>query len=521
MDEKVSKERGKQMSKIIISSNLNSDFISPELHSQFIEFLGECIYDGIWVGEKSDIPNYSGMRKEVVDALKVLAPPVIRWPGGCYADTYHWRDGIGERASRPVTYNENFGTYETDNNHFGTHEFMVLCEMVGARPWLNVNVLSGGVREMREWVEYCNRSEKTALSMERAKNGSEKPFQVQYWGLGNESWDGGGRMTAQLYAEEYRKYSSAMPLCDARDPESGFKLTKIASGPDGNKPVERVKWTKDFFEELGKYRTPDIDAIDLHFYNWNVEKGEDSDVDFGEKEWYRVIDGCLELESIIKEQYELVNEGTKNFPQKEGFWETPEYKCDLVVGEWGNWHGASFRTRPALYQQCTIRDAITSALTLDIFHRNCDMVKMACVAQTVNVLNSLILTQDEHTILTSNYDVFLMYKVHRGAKKLEITEEEPDHRIYTFASEKEDKIYVNIVNTDMTDEKMVDLQFADSVDAEKVQVLVSDEITACNTVDQPNRIRMAEGKLPEKTEKGYLFYAKPASVNVLTFRKSK
>lgn len=189
MDEKVSKERGKQMSKIIISSNLNSDFISPELHSQFIEFLGECIYDGIWVGEKSDIPNYSGMRKEVVDALKVLAPPVIRWPGGCYADTYHWRDGIGERASRPVTYNENFGTYETDNNHFGTHEFMVLCEMVGARPWLNVNVLSGGVREMREWVEYCNRSEKTALSMERAKNGSEKPFQVQYWGLGNESWD--------------------------------------------------------------------------------------------------------------------------------------------------------------------------------------------------------------------------------------------------------------------------------------------------------------------------------------------
>ena len=200
------------MSKIVVKCDTNSGYISPELHSQFIEFLGTCIYDGIWVGEDSEIPNYAGMRKDVVDALKVLEPPVIRWPGGCYADTYHWRDGIGEREKRPVTYNENFGTFEVDNNHFGTHEFMQFCEMLGAKPWLNVNLLSGSVSEMREWVEYCNRSEKTSLSMERAKNGSEEPFQVKFWGIGNESWDGGGKMTAQLYANEYRKFASSMPL---------------------------------------------------------------------------------------------------------------------------------------------------------------------------------------------------------------------------------------------------------------------------------------------------------------------
>ena len=199
-----------------ISDRKKEAVIAPELHSQFIEFLGGCIYDGIWVGEDSDIPNYKGIRRDVVDALKEIEPPVMRWPGGCFADTYHWKNGIGKREDRPVTYNENFGTFEVDHNQFGTHEFMEFCEMLGAKPWLGVNVLSGSVGEMRDWVEYCNRSEETDLSNLRKENGHKEAFGVEYWGIGNEAWAGGGTMTPELYAQEYRKYSSAMPSCDFR-----------------------------------------------------------------------------------------------------------------------------------------------------------------------------------------------------------------------------------------------------------------------------------------------------------------
>ena len=491
--------------------------IAPELHSQFIEFLGSCIYDGIWVGEDSKIPNYRGIRKDVVDALKLVAPPVIRWPGGCFADTYHWRNGIGDRASRPVTYNENFDTYEIDDNQFGTHEFMDFCNMLGAKPWFGINVLSGSVQEMRDWIEYCNRSEETDLSRLRKENGAEAPFGVEYWGIGNEPWFGGGMMTAQLYAQEFRKYSAAMPLCDFRNAQKGQGLKKIACGPDGNKPKERVQWTKDFFAEIGRYRQPQVDAYDLHFYNWNVLKNDDSDVDFDENAWKRVIKSSLELEDVILEQYALIQEGIRNFPESEGFDEPEEYKCDLIVGEWGNWHGSASRTRPALYQQCTMRDAITTALTLDIFHRNCDIVKMACMAQTVNVLNSLILTSGEHTILTPNYDVFLMYKVHRGAEKIEIDTKSLDEDIYLFASGKDQEIYVNIINADCKNAKTVELSFDKEAEAANVQTLKSSCMTDYNSVEEPDKIRKTHGKIPVKTDGKYVFCADAASVNVLTF----
>lgn len=230
-------------------------FIAPELHSQFIEFLGNCISDGIWVGKDSPIPNYNGLRKDVVDALKNLQPPVVRWPGGCYADMYHWRDGIGK--DRRITWNENFGTYTQEKNEFGTHEFMDLCHMIGAKPWLNINMLRGTVAETVEWAEYCNRREETSLSRERAENGSPEPFNVEYWGLGNECWAGGGNYTAQGYADEYRKYASSFPAFKPMSLDGsadGINMKFIACGPDGNKPVERVKWTKDFFRALADYR---------------------------------------------------------------------------------------------------------------------------------------------------------------------------------------------------------------------------------------------------------------------------
>lgn len=501
-----------------INTDAEIGYIQPELHSQFIEFLGTCIYDGIWVGEDSDIPNYEGLRKDVVDALKEIEPPVIRWPGGCYADTYHWRNGIGEKSSRPVTYNENFGTYELDSNQFGTHEFMKLCQLVGAKPWFNVNMMSGSVAEMREWMEYCKRDGGTSLAAEREQNGSREPFQIELWGIGNEVWAGGGFMTAQSYAAEYRKYATAFPSFISLDGEENRKrpkLKRIACGPDGNKKKERVQWTKDFFKEMADYRCPAIDAYDLHFYNWNIEDLEKKETEFSEQEWYSVINSCLELEEIILEQAELIKEGLDSLPEEEGFFKAPEPKCDLIVGEWGNWHGAAFKNRPALYQQCTMRDAITSALTLDIFHRNCGCVKMACVAQTVNVLNSLILTDKEKCIRTPNYDVFSMYKVHRGATALEV--EVQDEKLFAFASRKEHVINVNLVNVDFAEGKEIELQLPESAEFCSGTVLKGDEPASYNSFDNPERIRKTEAEEPEKIASGFRMKLPPASVSAYQF----
>ncbi|MDO5423257.1 MAG: alpha-L-arabinofuranosidase C-terminal domain-containing protein [Eubacteriales bacterium] len=509
-----------------IKPDLQSEIgrIPPELHSHFIEFLGSCIYGGLWVGEDSEIPNYHGLRKDAVDALKALEPPVIRWPGGCYADTYHWRDGIGPREKRPVTYNENFGTYEADSNQFGTHEFMELCRLVGARPWLNINLMSGTVAEMRDWMEYCNRKEGTTLSAERAQNGSKEPFRVELWGVGNEMWAGGGTSTPESYANEYRKYASAFPSFVSLDPADTDRpvMKRIASGPDGNKPLERVKWTKQFFQALGQFRQPPIDAMDLHFYNWNLDHGMHPETEFDEPEWDAVIHGCLELEEIIQEQAALIQEGLDQFPPQEGpeIFRGPRKTCDLVVGEWGNWHGGAFQNRPALYQQCTMRDAITTALTLDIFHRNCRLVRMACVAQTVNVLNSLILTEKDVCILTPNYDVFQMYKVHRNATALELKLEQADDKLYAFASRKDSQVYLNLVNTDMTREKEAVLELP-GARCLSGSILASDDPHACNTADAPNRIRAKAAALPAQNGSRFQFTLPAASVHTYTFELSE
>jgi alpha-N-arabinofuranosidase len=516
---------------IVKIGNLQNDkFIHAELHSQFIEFLGSCISDGIWVGKNSAIPNYDGIRKDVVEALKKLAPPVIRWPGGCYADTYHWRDAIGKE--RKITWNENFGTYEQEKNEFGTDEFMKFCEMVGAKPWLNINMLTGSVQEMVEWAEYCNRKEDTTISRERASNGHPEPYNVELWGIGNEVWSGGGNYTAQSYANEYRKYATAMPSFKPNMPSqetSGICQKFIVSGPDGNKPIERVKWTREFFQALGQYRLPKIDAFDLHFYNWNLNDGNKPETDFDENDWYSVIHGCLELEDVIKEQYSLIDEGLQNIPKAEGALPSAEPKCKLFVGEWGNWHGKAFSNRPALYQQCTMRDALTTAITLDIFHRNCDKIDLACVAQTVNVLNSLILTQGEHTILTPNYYVFEMYKPHRDASLLEITvstdkigvDSSKIDRIYALASEKSGVITLNLVNTHFTEESEITIDLPQGYTYLSGKTLSADSPLAYNSAQNPYAVVTQEAKKPDISANGTLKATLPcASISVYQFKKS-
>ena len=497
--------------------------ISAKLHSHFVEVLGGCVYDGIWVGEDSSIPNVRGIRKDFLDAMKNIRPPVIRWPGGCYADTYHWRNGIGPRNQRPVTFNENFGTFQRDTNQFGTQEFMDLCRLTGAQPWLNINMLSGTVAEMKEWMEYCNREEDTCLKKERERNGSGEAFHVEYWGIGNEPWAGGGNFTAQGYSDEYRRFSSAVPsFKKSMTDVPAHPLKLIVSGPDGNKPKERVAWTKDLFKAFSDYRCPPMYGYDLHFYNWNVKHPEDTDVSFDRDGWNRVIDSCFELEDVISEQYELLREGLSQIPGSpdEGAF-AQKVQCELYVGEWGNWHGSAFMARPALFQQVTMRDAVTTALTLDIFHRNCDKVKMACVAQTVNVLNALFLTDGDRFIKTPNYDVFEMYMVHRDAELLSCSCSggcEEGSRIYTLASEKDGIISVNVVNGNYDQDEDVTIILPGAYTWHGGKLLCSQKPQDCNTWDDPDRIRAKNVSEPEYDGHAWHVKAPAASVGVYRFK---
>lgn len=516
------------MSKVTINTTTRQGVINPNLHGQFVEFLGSGIYDGLWVGADSAIPNYDGLRKEVVDALKEIQPPILRWPGGCFADTYHWRDGIGPKEKRPSYFNENFGTQQLENNHFGTHEFMHLCELVGAKPWFNINMMSGTVQEARDWIEYVNRETATALAKERAENGHPAPFDIDYWGIGNESWAGGGNYTPQSYADEYRKYVSAMPHFGAGMPwtESTKSMKMIAVGPDGNKPKERVEWTQAFFKELAKFRKPRIDGYDLHFYNWNLEDESDTITEFSEAAWYRLINGAFELEEVIEEQYALLQEGIKVIPTEEGIFAT-DIKVDLVIGEWGNWHNVDVNAPSILWQQCKIRDAITTALTLDIFHRNCDKVQMACVAQSVNVLNSLFLTKGAETVLTPNYYVFKMYAAHQGGQKLDLTVEtntlglmeEPNlTKIHSFASRKEDKVTVNIVNVSADEAEEVTIYFDQEVSYSAGKQLASEKLNDINDFGQKENVALQEAKAPSIEGTSVKVTVPKASVTVYKFK---
>lgn len=523
-------------SKVVIDTHNIGERIQPELHGQFIEHLGTCIDGGIYVGKDSPSCDEDGFRDEVVQALAALEPPIVRWPGGCFADTYHWRDGIGPKSERPVTYNANFGTNREEYNQFGTHEFMELCKRINAKPWLNINLLSGSVEEMVSWAEYCNRSHTTTLANERKSNGHEKAFDVEHWGIGNEAWAGGGFFTAEGYAQSYRQYASAFPSFPKGDAKNTLfpeclPTKLIAVGPDGNKPLERVQWTTEFFRAMEKFRMPKMDAYDLHFYNWNSQHEAGAVTEFNEEEWYRLFDGALELETVILEQHELIQ---KNMPRVEkGPFSRPP-KVDLIVGEWGNWHPFDLE-KSALWQQNTVRDMISYALTLDIFHRHCDKVKMACLAQSVNVLGSLILTDEENTILTPTYHLFMMYKEHRDAYKISC-ETESDllysrtsevRAIHSFASLKEDIITVNLVNTDFSEHNQVQISFDSKVNWLDSTILSSEFHNDVNDATSANKVIPKSGPLPmeaegkEKSEDNQVWFieVEPASVTVVRFRK--
>ncbi len=503
---------------ILIDVNQTIGRINPKLHGQFIEFLGKCIDEGLWVGKDSQIPNTNGVRNDVLEILKQLEPPVLRWPGGCYADTYHWRDGVGPREKRPTSFNENFGTFSQDHHQFGTDEFLQLCEMINAEPWININLLSGTVSEMKDWMEYVNRKEATSLSRERVINGHIDPYNVKIWGLGNEVWAGGGTMTPATYMSEYRRFASAMPTFTHSVFEKS-KMYVVASGPDANKPKESVKWTKDFFTALAEYRQPPINGYDMHFYNWNLGDEDDTPTKFTREGWNRVIKGALEIEPAIEMQAKLINNGLKLMPDPETSMDTNLKQVDLIIGEWGNWHKSAFNARPALKQQVSMRDAITTALTLDILQRNCDKVKIACNAQLANVLNAMVLTDGEEMVVTPNFDVFMMYKVHRGGTALKVPRQDAGSGIYTFASKQGNRIFVDLINASYDEAKLINLDFVNDVVVTSMTQLVADDVHDYNTAEHPKTVRSKEIDVSDFSADRYQQLRLPAgSVNTLEVR---
>lgn len=382
------------MYRFTINVNNKKGKINKEIYGHFSEHLGRCIYEGLFVGKASKIPNKNGMRSDVVTALKDMKLSILRWPGGCFADEYHWKDGIGEQENRKKMINTHWGGVLEDNS-FGTHEFLELCEQVGCEPYINGNLGSGTVQEMSEWIEYMNFDGISPMAVLREKNGRKKPWNVRYFAVGNENWGCGGNMTPQYYANEYRRYQTYLRNYGEN------KLYKVACGAC----VDDYAWTEELMKSASRY----MDGLSLHHYtfeqDWN-HKGVA--VDFDEQGFYSTLKNALYMEELIDKHAAIMD---KYDPGK---------KVALVVDEWGCWHKVEEGTNPGfLYQQNTMRDALVAGLTLNIFNQHCDRVKMANIAQIVNVLQSVILTEGDKMVLTPTYHIFKMYSCHQEAELLE------------------------------------------------------------------------------------------------------
>lgn len=381
------------MYQLWINPNEKKSKIRKEIYGHFSEHLGRCIYEGIFVGEDSSIPNEKGMRRDVVEALKELEIPVLRWPGGCFADEYHWKDGIGEKSQRKRMVNTNWGGVVEDNS-FGTHEFMELCSQLGAQPYINGNVGSGTVQEMSEWVEYMTFDGVSPMAQMREANGRKEPWKVKYFGVGNESWGCGGSMRPEYYADEYRRYQT---FCRNYGDN---KLYRIACGPSEGD----YHW----MEVLMKNAAPLMDGISLHYYTvpdtWQ-KKGPATG--FDEETWYRTLKKTLYMEELLTKHGAIMDRYD------------PEKRVGLIVDEWGTWFDVEEGTNPGfLYQQNTMRDALVAGINLNLFNKHSDRVHMANIAQLVNVLQSVILTEGEQMIKTPTYYVFRMFKKHMEAQLL-------------------------------------------------------------------------------------------------------
>ena len=464
---------GFSQNSIIVHADKPGSKIDKAIYGHFAEHLGHCIYGGIYVGEKSDIPNTKGFRLDVVGALKDLKVPLVRWPGGCFADTYHWKDGIGPKADRPSIINVHWGGV-TEDNSFGTHEFLDFCELIGCDAYVCLNVGSGTVQEAAQWMEYVTSSNESPMTKLRKQNGREKPWNVKYWAAGNETWGCGGNMRPEYYADLYNQYSSFM-----RAPG----IYKIASGAN----VEDYHWT----DVLMKQSARMMNGISLHYYtipgSW---ENKHSATVFDEKEWFSTMQKTLKMEELVTKHSAIMDKYD------------PDKKVGLLVDEWGTWFDVEPGTNPGfLFQQNTLRDALVAGINLNIFNNHADRVRMSNIAQMINVLQSVILTKDKEMVLTPTYYVFKMYNVHQDATVLPLeikcnkyaSGSESVDAINASASVKDGVVSITLCNLDPVNSQSVNFTLQ-GLKSTRIsgKIVTANKMNAYNDFGKKEEVSMAD-----------------------------
>ena len=497
---------GLAQASLVIQADMPGEKISKHIYGHFAEHLGRCIYDGIYVGDSNRaIPVKNGIRLDIVEALKKLKVANLRWPGGCFADIYHWKDGVGPKDQRQPLINRWWGNV-TEDNSFGTHEFLELCKMIGAEPYLAGNMGSGTVRELAEWAEYVNARPGTGpMARLREKNGQKEPWQVKYWGVGHEAWGCGGNMTPEFYANLYRQYATFITNW-----ENGDKLFRVASGSNGND----FNWTDVLMREVPASL---MEGLSLHHYaviNWS-KKG--SATRFTEEQYFSTMKSALQMEELVSRHSTIMDKYDR------------ARKVALVVDEWGGWYDVEPGTNPGfLYQQNTMRDAMIAGVTLNIFNNHCDRVRIANLAQTVNVLQSVILTDQQKILLTPTYHVLEMYNVHQDAQLLPLTIQTPDYVLGTdklpavsasASRDMEGVTHITLVNIDAAKAQTIsaDLRGA-SFSSVSGRILQSARVQDFNSFEAPEKIKPAAFNAVKLSGAKLDLTLPPFSVVVLTLK---
>lgn len=514
------------MAKYLVNYLDRQSHINKNIYGHFAEHLGRMVYDGFWVGKDSPVPNIGGVRKDIIDALKHIRVPLIRWPGGCFADTYHWKDGIG--TERKNIANRYWGGV-VENNSFGTHEFMDMCEEIGCGAYLSGNLGSGTIQEMVEWVEYIRDDIDTPMAQLRRKNGREKPWKLEAFGIGNEVWGCGGQMTPEYYATQYRqaahfiKTATNGGIAAMLNGEHTEKLKLIASGPN----ADDYSFTEKFIEGLnGGYQLNAAmngfmaDGMSCHYYSFpnmrealsaggnfltNLKTAEE----FGEKDWYYLLNEAAKIDGIITQHDHVMSKFD------------PKKMIGLAVDEWGAWHGPEKGTNPAfLFQQNTMRDAVLAALSLNIFNKHSDRVHLTTIAQMINVLQSIILTEGDKMVLTPTYYVYDMYKDHQNATLLGSYVEKHGvgeagyvlNNIYESCSvDAEGNMLCTLCNTSLDNSETIDATIFGTKIKSAAATILTDDPHACNTFERPDRVGLKSWTV-EITDNGFRCELPAASV---------
>jgi alpha-N-arabinofuranosidase len=468
----------KAQNTVVLQADKGKTIINKNIYGHFAEHLGHCIYGGLYVGDNNTkIPNKDGVRLDVIEALKKLKVPVLRWPGGCFADTYHWKDGIGPKSERPSMLNVWWGNVKEDNS-FGTNEFLNMCELLGAEPYLSGNVGSGTPQELSDWVKYTTHPNGSSPMPDlRQKNGRANPWHVKYWGLGNEAWGCGGNMKPDYYANIYRQYATFMT---SNGKERLFRIASGASDADYN-------WTETLMREIPHNM---LDAVGVHHYSVISWGKKGSATAFNEEEYYTTMQRALEMEELVTRHSAVMD---KYDPQK---------RVAIAVDEWGGWYDVEPGTNGAfLYQQNTMRDAMIAGVTLNIFNNHCDRVRMANLAQIVNVLQAVVLTNEEKIVLTPTYHVMEMYNVHQDATMLPVSVTSADYKMgkeklkavsVSASRDKNGLTHISLVNIDASKAQDITINMEGaSYQSVSGRILTSDKLQNYNSFENPEKIKPA------------------------------